>query len=293
MEDYLTTKEVAELLRLKERKIYDLAANGSIPCSRATGKLLFSRVEVEAWLTQNKSGASIGEVPRTFRPNVFLGSTDPLLEWALREAACGIATYFDGSLDGIERFHAGDGIAAGLHIPDGDEWNVGPVGERFKNAPVVLVEWARRERGLIVGLEIQSRISGIGDLAGQRVIPRQEASGSQILLNQLISSCGSDRAKTVQFTAPARSETDAAVAVLEGKADIAFGLEALAVQYRLGFVPMVRERYDLLIDRREYFEEGIQKLLAFCRGRDFARKAKELAGYDVSYLGRVRFNGSV
>ena len=281
------------LLRLKERKIYDLAANGSIPCSRATGKLLFSRLEVEAWLTQNKSGASIAEVSQTFRPKVLLGSTDPLLEWALREAECGIASYFDGSLDGIERFQAGDGIAAGLHIPDGDDWNVGPVEERFKNAPVVLVEWARRNRGFIIGSEIQSRISGIGDLAGQRVIPRQEASGSQILLKQLISCCASDLANTVQFTAPARSEADAAVAVLEGKADVTFGLEALAVQYRLGFVPLVRERYDLLINRRAYFDEGMQKLLAFCRRRDFARKAKELTGYDVGDLGQVRFNGSV
>ena len=293
MEDYLTTKEVAELLRLKERKVYDLAANGSIPCSRATGKLLFSRGEVEAWLAQNKSGASVAEVPRTHRPNVFLGSTDPLLEWALRESGCGIASYFDGSLDGLERFQAGDGIAAGLHIPDGDDWNVGPVGKRFKNAPVVLVEWACRERGFIVGSANQSQINGVNDLAGQRVVTRQEASGSQILLNHLISSCGSKLANNVQFTAPARSEADAAVAVLEGKADVAFGLEALAVQYRLGFVPLVRERYDLLIDRRAYFEEGIQKLLSFCRRRDFARKAKELAGYDVSHLGTVRFNGSV
>ena len=40
---YLTTKEVADLLRLKERKVYDLVAEGGIPCVRATGKLLFPR----------------------------------------------------------------------------------------------------------------------------------------------------------------------------------------------------------------------------------------------------------
>ena len=43
MEQYLTTKELAELLRLKERKVYDLAAAGEVPCTRATGKLLFPR----------------------------------------------------------------------------------------------------------------------------------------------------------------------------------------------------------------------------------------------------------
>ncbi|HIC80349.1 MAG TPA: DNA-binding protein, partial [Kiloniellaceae bacterium] len=42
---FLTTKEVAELLRVKERKVYDLSAEGEIPCRRVTGKLLFPRLE--------------------------------------------------------------------------------------------------------------------------------------------------------------------------------------------------------------------------------------------------------
>lgn len=33
---YLTTAEVADYLRLKERKVYDLVSQGLIPCSRAT-----------------------------------------------------------------------------------------------------------------------------------------------------------------------------------------------------------------------------------------------------------------
>ena len=45
---YLTTREVADLLRLKERKVYDLVAEGDIPCVRVTGKLLFPRDLIEA-----------------------------------------------------------------------------------------------------------------------------------------------------------------------------------------------------------------------------------------------------
>ena len=50
MTEYLTTRELAELLRIKERKVYDLAASGKVPCSRATGRLLFPRAEIEAWI---------------------------------------------------------------------------------------------------------------------------------------------------------------------------------------------------------------------------------------------------
>ena len=47
---YLTTKEVAALLRVRERKVYDLAAAGGIPHRRITGKLLFPRAEILAWI---------------------------------------------------------------------------------------------------------------------------------------------------------------------------------------------------------------------------------------------------
>jgi excisionase family DNA binding protein len=87
-EEYLTTKELAGLLRIKERKVYDLAASGQVPCSRATGKLLFPRRAVEAWIASKSSGP----VVETSRPDVFLGSHDPLLEWSLRESRCGLAT---------------------------------------------------------------------------------------------------------------------------------------------------------------------------------------------------------
>jgi excisionase family DNA binding protein len=30
--EYLTTRELAELLRIKERKVYDLVASGAVPC---------------------------------------------------------------------------------------------------------------------------------------------------------------------------------------------------------------------------------------------------------------------
>ena len=56
MTQYLTTRELAELLRIKERKVYDLAASGEVPCSRATGKLLFPREAIDAWLQRHSDG---------------------------------------------------------------------------------------------------------------------------------------------------------------------------------------------------------------------------------------------
>lgn len=105
---YLTTADLAGLLRIGQRKVYELAASGQVPCVRVTGKLLFPRAAAESWLA--------APAPAPCRPPVFFGSRDPLLEWALRESRCGMATLFDGSLDGLSRFAAGEGQATGLHL---------------------------------------------------------------------------------------------------------------------------------------------------------------------------------
>ena len=287
-DEYLTTKELAELLRIKERKVYDLAASGQVPCSRATGKLLFPRRAVEAWIASKSSGPAV----ESDRPDVFLGSYDPLLEWSLRESRCSLATFFDGSLDGLERFAAGEGVATALHLyaPAGDAWNVPAVRERCAGQPVVLVEFAWRDRGLIVAPALAGEIRAIADLRGRRVVPRPDATGGQKLLEYALDSAGLAAAE-LTLTGPARSERDAAVAVLEGQAEAAFGLRGLAMQYRLGFVPVIRERFELLIDRRAWFEPPLQRLLAFCRSPAFTERAEGLHGYDVSGFGTIHYNG--
>ena len=50
MTEFYTTGELAALLRVKQRKIYDLVAQGALPVRKVTGKLLFPRDEISLWL---------------------------------------------------------------------------------------------------------------------------------------------------------------------------------------------------------------------------------------------------
>lgn len=295
--EFLTVRELAELLRIKERKVYDLAASGEVPCSRVTGRLLFPTREVRDWIAAASTGpgvAGAGATPAAApapRPQIFLGSHDPLLEWALRQSRCGLATYFDGSLDGLARFRAREGIATGLHVHDAATggWNVPAVaGDGVRDA--VLVGWALRRRGLAIRPEAAGEIRSIAELAGRRVAPRQKESGTALLFDALCREAGLAPGAVTE-TAEARSENDAVLAVVQGVADAAFGLESLAASYGLAFVPLVEERFDLLVDRRDWFEPPMQRLMAFCDSPEFRAKAAELAGYDISELGRVRWNG--
>ena len=145
MPEFLTTREVAALLRIKERKVYELVAEHAIPVSRVTGKLLFPREMVEAWVWRQAEYAG-GTEALHGRPPVLVGSHDPLLDWALRESGSELAAFFDGSLDGLGRLAAGKAIVAGLHVyePEFQDWNRGHLERAMPGMPVVLVEWAWR-----------------------------------------------------------------------------------------------------------------------------------------------------
>jgi putative molybdopterin biosynthesis protein len=281
---FLTVPEVADLLRLKARRVYALARAGVLPSRRVTGRLLFARGDLEGWL-RDRSPPAVREPPA-----VLVGSHDPLLEWALRESGSGISSFCDGSLDGLARMARGAAAMAGVHLAedDGNGWNRRHVLDRLPQAPVVLLEWAWREKGLVVPAANPLRIAGIRDLAGRRIVVRQEQAGSQLLLERLLARDGVAASPAPEV---ARSEADAALAVADGKADAAFGLAGMARQFRLGFVPVVRERFDLVVFRRAYFEPPVQCLVALAASGAFARKAEEMGGYDLSGQFRVHHNG--
>ncbi|WP_436643513.1 substrate-binding domain-containing protein [Microbaculum sp. FT89] len=288
---YLTTKELADLLRVKERRVYELAAANEVPFTRVTGKLLFPHHLIEAWLARHTEvSGDLKALPDP--PPVAAGSHDPLLDWAIRESRAGIATVFDGSLDGIERFGRREALFCGMHIPEdgAQEWNRGRVSVRFPAMPVVLVEWAWRERGLIVASDNPLGIDGIEALKGRRFVPRQAEAGAQHLFLDLIAAAGVSESDLTMGPA-ARTEHDVAISILNGRADAGLGIASVAREYRLGFVPLMRERFDILVWRRSWFEQPFQALAGVCGSQAFRDKAAELGGYDISGFGRVHYNG--
>src|SRR2546428_1404581 len=50
MQDLLTTDEAATYLRLSERKLYELVANGAVPCTKVAGKRVFPKAAPDPWL---------------------------------------------------------------------------------------------------------------------------------------------------------------------------------------------------------------------------------------------------
>jgi putative molybdopterin biosynthesis protein len=292
----MDTREVAAYLRLKERRIYDLVRQKALPHIRATGKLLFPRAQIDAWLSA-KSGAPVAAADATgiaIPPPIIAGSHDPLLEWAVRDSRCGLAVLACGSSAGLERLARGEATVAAMHWLDratGD-YNVPLVRERMGAADLVVIEWAKRTQGLVLQAGNPLRIRSLADLVKKRarVVPRQPEAGSHHLFLHLL-----ERAKIAQgrlnwLPRHTLAETDLAAAIHDGHADAGVAIEAAARAQGMAFIPLTVERLDLVLHRRDYFEPPVQALLAFVRTGEFTAQARALGGYDVENSGRVVFN---
>lgn len=291
MHEFLSTTEVADYLRLGERKIYDLVRLRRIPCARITGKLLFPKQMIDLWVMRQTEFE--GRALRS-APPVVAGSHDPLLEWSLRESGSELALLPGGSEDGLRRLALDQAMVSGLHIldPASGEYNVAAVQAVAGMGDLVLIEWAKREQGLVVAPGNPLGLRSIADLARNRVrvARRQDGAGAQILLRRLLEhqNLGLDDLDVI--APPSLTETDLAGAVLDGKADCGIAIRAAAKRFHLDFVPLHQERFDLAMRRRDYFERSVQVLLRFTRSPAFREQAAALGGYDIENIGRVVYN---
>jgi len=289
--DLMTTAEVAQYLRVKERTIYEMVARQSIPFSRATGKLLFPRRLIDAWLEAQTETPGPGLSPA---PPIYAGSNDPLLEWALRQSGAGLAVLANGSTEGLKALAAGRAVLAGCHLldPASGTYNLTAARAHLPGPGFVMLHWARRRQGLICAPGNPLGIKGLADVAarGLRFAARSAGAGSQRLLDVLLARAGLETQALVLTPRPAETHADLAAMIEMGEADCGLGLQAAATG--LGFLPLITdESFDLALRRRDYFEAPMQRLMAFARSDVLARQAAHLGGYDLRDTGRVRWNG--
>ncbi len=292
MAELMTTREVADYLRIKERKIYELAADGRIPCARVTGKLLFPRHLIDHWVAAGTEGPL--PAPRPPAPPIIAGSHDLLLDWALTESGSDLAMLTCGSSAGLERLADGRAVAAGLHLLDdaGGEYNIPAIRDALAGSDVVAVEWAWRQQGLVVAKDNPKGLSSLADLtsAGVRIAQRQDGAGSRILFLSLLGQAGIAPDALNFISETPKNEIDLGLAIHDGRADAGLAIEAVARRLGLDFLPLARERYDIVIARRDYFEPAFQRLLTFAASDAMRRRASDAGGYDMDGLGRIVYN---
>jgi molybdate transport repressor ModE-like protein len=198
---------------------------------------------------------------------------------------------FTGSLPALKEFADGRADIAGFHVPVAGrpDWDRASIRRGLRARRDRLIRFADREQGLILPSGNPLQVKNLRDIAGQRLrfINRQPGSGTRLLIDQLIAREGVARSAILGYANEEFTHRAVAATVASGGADAGFGLRAAAVEYRLAFIPQVRERYFLAVRAEAVGSPGVSRLIEALRSPAFERIARKFAGYRVDAAGTV------
>lgn len=299
MKNLLSTKEVAQLLDVNEKMVYGLISEKGLPATKVTGKWLFPRHLVEQWIentTQNFPSPS-SPLPSYHGLLIMAGSDDPLLERTLnlfnKTFPKHLAVYGNvGSFGGLKALRNNLCHLASSHLlqaEDGD-FNFQFAAEELA-APPAVVNFCFREQGLLLARGNPRNIQSVADLDRKeiRVVNRPLTTGTRLLFDQHLEKAGVAAETMVGYGNEVHRHLDVGLEVLAGRADVGPGIRAVAGILELDFLPLGRERFDLLISRERFFDKGVQHFLGLLHEQSFLRMAQGLEGYDISQTGRTLF----
>jgi putative molybdopterin biosynthesis protein len=208
------------------------------------------------------------------------------------EGAITISSSNVGSMGGLLAVEKGIAHFAGSHLLDTEtgDYNRSYVRRYIKNTPVTLVTLVHRWQGLMLAKGNPKKIRGIEDLTRADVsfINRQAGSGTRILLDYELQKMGLDASKIPGYRSEEYTHMSVAMAVTSGRADVGLGILAAAQALDLDFIPVTRERYDLVIPTALLEDERMTLLLDIIRSQRFIEQVLALGGYEVEETGKIQ-----
>ncbi len=301
MKSMFSTKEVSNYLSVNEKMVYSLITEKKLPATKITGKWLFPKDLVDRWIEANT--INIPEENPPLPPYhgllIISGSNDPLLEKTVTLFNSQFPAHHavfgnTGSIGGLTALGKNLCHMASCHLlsEDNKEYNFDFALKELDQMPAV-VNFCKREQGLIIQKGNPEKIESIKDLAEKnlRVANRPESTGTRLLFDQELLKADIDSKNINGYDDEFSTHLDAGVEVLSGRVDATLGIKAIATLLNLDFLPLRWERYDLLIRKERFFDEGVQLLLGLLHEERFRNFFSIDAGYDLSLSGKMVYPG--
>ena len=196
-----------------------------------------------------------------------------------------------GSQGGLIALRRGEAHLAGSHLlnPETGEYNIAYIRQYMPNIPVKVIALVGRDQGLMVRRGNPKGVKGLDDLARPEVqfVNRQRGAGTRVLLDYHLNQMNVPPDRIAGYSQEEYTHLGVAAAVASGRADCGMGIAAAAQALDLEFIPLLQERYDLVIPK-PFTEDGLlAPLLELLTDRRFRETVAQLPGYDVSVMGIV------
>ncbi|MHA7965471.1 substrate-binding domain-containing protein [Paenibacillus sp. CAU 1782] len=197
-----------------------------------------------------------------------------------------------GSMDGLISLYKGESDAASVHLLDGDtgEYNLPYVRKLLTGFRYLVVNVMTRSSGLYVARNNPKGIKTWQDLMqpGLRLANRERGSGARVLLDEKARTLGILADQIVGYDSIFTNHLSVAAQVSLGEADVGIGTEKAASGIDgIRYIPLVQERYDLVMVKRPDNLPRIQAVLDILSSEAFKKELQALSGYDLSSTGTV------
>ncbi len=196
-----------------------------------------------------------------------------------------------GSMGGIAAVGRGRAHLAGVHLfdPASGDYNWPYIEKMLPGQEVRLVNLAYRMQGWIVPRGNPDGIETVEDLAGSGLsfINRQKGAGTRILFDYLLREAGLNPEQVYGYEREEHTHLNVAAAVAAGTARVGLGILPAARAFDLDFIPLVEERYDLLMSERFYNSREAKILFEIIADPGFQEKVEAMGGYSMRDAGRI------
>lgn len=301
----LSTQEVAEMLNVSKSTIYDMIKKDEIKSYKVGRKVRFTEADVNEYIANAKRGQdknSQSEVKPEFslRPEIkssgfILCGQDLILDVLsnyMRLYGIPALRAYIGSYDSLISLYRRQINVATAHLwdSDTDTYNVPYVRRLLPGIPTVVIHLTCRIQGLYVAKGNPKNILAWEDFGRSDItmVNREQGAGSRVLLDENLRMLGIYGSSIKGYTDEIQSHLAVASAISSGKADVAVGNEKIAKQVdNIDFIPMKKERYDIVIRREDLNTPEIQTMLNIIGSEAFRNEFASIGGYDTSEMGNV------
>lgn len=311
----LTVEEAASILKISKYTLYELIKRGEIPAQRIgrqlriqadaldryigggksarTQSLPAATHEGSSGLSDNASSSLHASALHEFR---FVGSHDPVVELLidfLKHGTPGIACSpaYKGSMEGLIALYRRNADIAGLHLWDERtlEYNTPFVQYVLPGESVTVLNLVQRVQGWIVSPGNPLNLQSWEDIQkkGLRFVNRQKGSGTRLRLDSFLRSTGISPARITGYELEETTHVGVACRVANGEADAGIGVQAAAARMGLDFIPLFRERYDLVCLQETAETPEWKQIVSILNSPAFHNAIHSQAGYDTSLTGQI------
>ena len=301
----LSTQEVAQILHVSKSTIYDLIKRGEIHSYKIGRKVRFTQDDVDAYIARSRHEHSTRPVKnidthstlltpeKEDQPDLIISGQDVVLDILanyLQQEGVHVARTYLNSFEGLLSLYQDNIHVAACHLFDGFDYNTSFVRGLMPGIPAVLINVSYRTQGYYVRKGNPKNIKGWSDLGRTdiSILNRRVGSSARILLDVQLKRLGIPSSKVRGYDKIMKSHLTMAAAVAAGEADLAIGTERISRQIEnLDFIPLLEERFDLVIKKEMMESQAVQKLRKVLNDPAFRKEIAHFSGNDYRNLGKV------